>query len=83
MLAKIDGHRRQIADAYGIFKEQSRILSATVAFHGLAVADAVCSGTGLEPIVGAARGGSPPLRAYSSVCSSSIRCCVRKALASR
>ena len=41
MLAKIDGHQRHIASAYGISKEQSRILLATVAFHGLAVADTV------------------------------------------
>ncbi len=55
MLAKIDGHQRHIADAYGISKEQSRILLATVAFHGLAVADTVYSVAGLEPAVDAAR----------------------------
>lgn len=55
MLAKIDGHQRHIADAYGISKEQSRILLATVAFHGLAVADTVYSVAGLEPVVDAAR----------------------------
>ncbi|QVQ29722.1 TetR/AcrR family transcriptional regulator [Achromobacter deleyi] len=55
MLAKIDGHQRHIADAYGISKEQSRILLATVAFHGLAVADTVYSVAGQEPAVDAAR----------------------------
>ncbi|MFJ3463272.1 TetR/AcrR family transcriptional regulator [Achromobacter spanius] len=55
MLAKIDGHQRHIAQAYGISKEQSRILLATVAFHGLAVADTVYSVAGLEPVVDAAR----------------------------
>ncbi|MCW3151733.1 TetR/AcrR family transcriptional regulator [Achromobacter spanius] len=55
MLAKIDGHQRHIADAYGISKEQSRILLATVAFHGMAVADTVYSVAGLEPVVDAAR----------------------------
>lgn len=55
MLAKIDGHQRHIADAYGISKEQSRVLLATVAFHGLAVADTVYSVAGLEPVVDAAR----------------------------
>lgn len=55
MLEKIEGHQRHIASAYGISMEQSRILLATVAFHGLAVADTVYSVAGLEPVVDAAR----------------------------
>ncbi|MFY0478618.1 TetR/AcrR family transcriptional regulator [Achromobacter marplatensis] len=55
MLAKIDGHQRHIASAFGISKEQSRILLATVAFHGLAVADTVYTVAGKEPVVDEAR----------------------------
>ncbi|WP_313387990.1 TetR/AcrR family transcriptional regulator [Achromobacter aegrifaciens] len=55
MLAKIDEQQRHIAKAYGISREQSRILLATVAFHGMAVADTVYSVAGLEPIVEAER----------------------------
>ncbi|MCK9509600.1 MAG: TetR/AcrR family transcriptional regulator [Pigmentiphaga sp.] len=55
MLAKIDGHQRHIADAYGISKEQARWLLATVTFHCLAVADTVYSVAGQEPIVQADR----------------------------
>ncbi len=55
MLAKIDEQQRHIASAYGISREQSRILLATVAFHGMAVADTVYSVAGLEPVVQAER----------------------------
>lgn len=55
MLAKIDGHQRHIAQAYGITKEQARWLLATVAFHCLAVADTVYSVAGREPAVDADR----------------------------
>ncbi|CAB3629630.1 TetR/AcrR family transcriptional regulator [Achromobacter sp. ACM03] len=55
MLAKIDDQQRHIAKAYGISREQSRILLATVAFHGMAVADTVYSVAGLEPVVEAER----------------------------
>lgn len=55
MVAKIEGHQRHIAGAYGISMEQSRILLATVAFHGMAVADTVYSVAGREPAVEAAR----------------------------
>lgn len=55
MLAKITEQQRHIADAYGISREQSRILLATVAFHGMAVADTVYSVAGLEPVVDAER----------------------------
>jgi AcrR family transcriptional regulator len=49
MLAKIDGHQRHIAEAYGITKEQARWLLATVAFHCLAASDTVYSVAGKEP----------------------------------
>ncbi len=55
MIAKIEGHQRHIAHAYGISREQARMLLATVAFHCMAVADTVYSGAGLEPVVEAAR----------------------------
>ncbi|CUI72849.1 TetR/AcrR family transcriptional regulator [Achromobacter aegrifaciens] len=55
MLAKIDEQQRHTAKAYGISREQSRILLATVAFHGMAVADTVYSVAGLEPVVEAER----------------------------
>lgn len=55
MLAKITEQQRHIADAYGISREQSRILLATVAFHGMAVADTVYTVAGLEPVVDAER----------------------------
>lgn len=55
MLARIDEQQRHIANAYGISREQSRILLATVAFHGMAVADTVYSVAGLEPVVDAER----------------------------
>ena len=46
MLAKIDEHQSHIAQVYGITKAQARWLLATVAFHGIAVADTVYSVTG-------------------------------------
>lgn len=54
MLAKIDEHQNHIAQAYGLQKEQSRWLLATVAFHGIAVADTVYSVAGREPVEAAA-----------------------------
>ena len=56
MLDKIAEHQRHIAQAYGMPMEQARWLLATVAFHGLAVADTVYSVAGREPVVGADRG---------------------------
>ncbi|MCE4060370.1 TetR/AcrR family transcriptional regulator [Pandoraea sputorum] len=55
MIAKIVGHQRHIAEAYGISTEQARWLLATVAFHCMAVADTVYSVAGQEPVVGAER----------------------------
>ncbi|MGC5698983.1 TetR/AcrR family transcriptional regulator [Pseudomonas sp. NFXW11] len=55
MLAKIDEHQSHIAQAYGIPKDQARWLLATVAFHGIAVADTVYSVTGREPLLEADR----------------------------
>jgi len=55
MLARIDEQQRHIATAYGISREQSRILLAPVAFHGMSVADTVYSVAGLEPVVDAER----------------------------
>lgn len=55
MLKKIDEHQNHIANAYGISKEHSRWLLATVAFHGIAVADTVYSVTTQEPAVDADR----------------------------
>ena len=49
MLAKIDEHQSHIAQVYGITKAQARWLLATVAFHGIAVADTVYSVTG-QPV---------------------------------
>ena len=54
MLAKIDEHQSHIAQVYGIAKEQARWLLATVAFHGIAVADTVYSVTG-QPVEEAQR----------------------------
>ncbi|MGP4955683.1 TetR/AcrR family transcriptional regulator [Pseudomonas helleri] len=51
MLAKIDDHQSRIAQAYGLSKERARWLLATVAFHGIAVADTVYSVTGREPLL--------------------------------
>ena len=55
MLAKIDDHQSHIAQAYGLSKEHARWLLATVAFHGIAVADTVYSVTGREPVLEAER----------------------------
>lgn len=55
MLDKIAGHQRHIAQAYGMSMEQARWLLATVAFHGMAVADTVYSVAGREPVVDADR----------------------------
>ena len=55
MLAKIDDHQSHIAQAYGLSKERARWLLATVAFHGIAVADTVYSVTGREPVLEAER----------------------------
>lgn len=55
MLDKIAGHQSHIAQAYGIPMEQARWLLATVAFHGMAVADTVYSVAGREPVVDAER----------------------------
>ena len=51
MLAKIDGHQTHIAQVYGIPKTQARWLLATVAFHGMAVADTVDTAAGQEPVL--------------------------------
>lgn len=55
MIDKIAGHQRHIAQAYGLPLEQSRWLLATLAFHGMAVADTVYSVAGREPVVDADR----------------------------
>ncbi len=53
MLAKIDEHQSHIAEVYGLSKDHARWLLATVAFHGIAVADTVYSVTGREPVLDA------------------------------
>lgn len=55
MLSKIDEHQSHIAQAYGLSKDHARWLLATVAFHGIAVADTVYSVTGREPLIEADR----------------------------
>ncbi|WP_256080223.1 TetR/AcrR family transcriptional regulator [Massilia sp. YIM B04103] len=55
MLDKIDEHQNHIAAAYGVSKEQARWLLATVAFHGIAVADTMYSVASREPVVAADR----------------------------
>lgn len=55
MLSKIDAHQSHIAQAYGIPKAQARWLLATVAFHGMAVADTVYTVAGEEPVLGTDR----------------------------
>ena len=55
MLAKIDAHQAHIAQAYGIPKAQARWLLATVAFHGMAVAETVYTAAGKEPVLEADR----------------------------
>ena len=54
MLAQIDEHQSPIAQVYGITKAPARWLLATVAFHGIAVADTVYSVTG-QPVEEAQR----------------------------
>ena len=49
MLAKIDDHQSLIARIYGIPKDDARWLLATVAFHGIAVADTVYAAAGKAP----------------------------------
>lgn len=53
MLEKIDAHQTHIAQAYGISKEQSRWLLATVTFFCIAAADTVYSAARLEPVIAA------------------------------
>lgn len=55
MLDKIEGHQRHIALAYGLPIAQARWLLATVAFHGMAVAETVYSVAGREPATHAER----------------------------
>jgi len=52
MLEKIDKHQAHIAQAYGITKEQSRWLLATVTFSCISAADTVYSAARLEPLAG-------------------------------
>lgn len=49
---KIDKHQAHIAQAYGITKEQSRWLLATVTFSCISAADTVYSAARLEPLAG-------------------------------
>ena len=51
MLEKIDGHQTHIAKAYGISKDQSRWLLATVTFFCISAADTVYSAARLEPLI--------------------------------
>jgi AcrR family transcriptional regulator len=55
MLAKIQGHQALIAEVFGVSQAQARWLLATVAFHGIAVADTVYTVTQREPVVEADR----------------------------
>ena len=55
MLAKIEEHQSHIAQVDGISKQHARWLLATVAFHGIAVADTVYSVTGRESVIEAER----------------------------
>ncbi len=48
MLTKIDEHQSQVAQQFGLSKEQARWLMATVTFHCIAVADSVYSAIGEE-----------------------------------
>ena len=57
MLIKIDEHQRHIAQVYAIPREHARWLLATIAFHGIAVADTVYSVTGRAPLLEADRAG--------------------------
>jgi len=49
MLAKINAHHRGIAQAWGIAQDKARWLAATIAFHGIAVADTIYSFAGRAP----------------------------------
>ena len=51
MLEKIDAHQSHIAQAYGISKDQSRWLLATVTFFCISAADTVYSAARLEPVL--------------------------------
>ena len=51
MLDKIGAHQAHIAEAYGITKDQSRWLLATVTFFCIAAADTVYSAADLEPVI--------------------------------
>ena len=51
MLEKIDAHQTHIAQAYGISKDQSRWLLATVTFFCISAADTVYSAARLEPVL--------------------------------
>lgn len=51
MLDKIDAHQEHIAQAYGITKEQSRWLLATVTFFCISAADTVYTAARIEPVV--------------------------------
>lgn len=53
MLEKIDAHQTHIAQAYGISKDQSRWLLATVTFFCIAAADTVYSAARLDPVIDA------------------------------
>jgi len=55
MIAKIASHQRHVAEVYRMHDDQARWLLATVAFHGMAVADTVYSVAGLAPSVDAGR----------------------------
>lgn len=55
VIEKIQSHQRHIAEAYGIPMAHAQWLLATVAFHGIAVADTIYSVAGLEPVVDADR----------------------------
>ncbi|RYF30064.1 MAG: TetR/AcrR family transcriptional regulator [Comamonadaceae bacterium] len=55
VIDKIQSHQSHIAEAYGIPIARAQWLLATVAFHGIAVADTIYSVAGLEPVVDADR----------------------------
>ncbi|OZI45661.1 TetR/AcrR family transcriptional regulator [Bordetella genomosp. 5] len=55
MLEKIVAHQRHIAEACELSMEQARWLLATIAFHGMAVADTVYTVAGRAPEVEADR----------------------------
>lgn len=55
MIAKIDSHQRHVAEVYGLSRDEARWILATLAFHGMAVADTVYSVAGREPEMAADR----------------------------